>query len=205
VSAVVLPGPRRLSGLGANTCAGHPVDNETVTLRQTGAPGLARWQFNGRQRAQRAGDAPRGEVLDDLHHASIFGNEDGINREAHPEGVNRVARREDERLIVLQTVAAEESLASASRIKRSLYVMRNGNSGTVVDEHASSSAACDQRTEETHGICRARRSSRRDAGGGPTGMVKGGSGGRSPETRPDRKSRKFTEQSCVDRKLRNRL
>ena len=74
-------------------------------------------EFQRREGAQRAGDAPRPHGNHALDHSPITGDEQDVDREAHAEGVNGVRRRDRQHRIGGQRAPAQQSAAARPRVE----------------------------------------------------------------------------------------
>ena len=77
-------------------------DAHVVCLDET------RSKFDCRKGPKRCGHAPRSQPLDDFGDDAITRDEEHIDRELHPDGVNRVAWRYYQRVPLFETVTPEK-------------------------------------------------------------------------------------------------
>ena len=81
---------------------------------------------------QRESNAPRRYGAADAHDASVARHEGDVDREAHEEGVDAVAGRDDERRAARQRGSAEQSLAARRRLERAFERRRDDQAGALV-------------------------------------------------------------------------
>lgn len=147
---------------------------------------------------------PGAEPLDDLRDSAVTIDEEHIDWKSHPARVNRIARRQHQRATVVKIVTSEEPATTRRRIECGFEHGSHEHTRALIDELCRVMGLEQWAQEVAHAVLRAaRRAASRPLA--DVGTANGGSISRSREGCPDRNSRKSTVQSCVERKLRNRL
>ena len=82
--------------------------------------------------AQRESNAPRTYGAADAHDASVARHEGDVDREAHEEGVDAVAGRDDERGLGRQRGSAEQAFSARRRLERAFERRGDDQVGALV-------------------------------------------------------------------------
>ena len=164
-------------------------------------------RFDHRVGTQRAGHAPRLDAAARLRDRPVLLHEDQVDRDAHRERVDRAARRDDQRVVGWDGLAAQQALLPRFRIERGFDFAREHGAALGVDQFALADALPNQRREK-------RRLAHSALYGGwvaPPSLGVWTSGETLSFTSAPsrgagvRNSLKSTTQPCVPRKFRKRL
>jgi hypothetical protein len=104
-----LVGTRRISRSDRQNAL---TESETIADAHIVCLDETRSKFDCRKGPKRCGHAPRPQPLDDFGDDAITRDEEHIDRELHPDGVNRVTRRQHQRVPLRETVTPEKPAAA---------------------------------------------------------------------------------------------
>lgn len=197
---------RRMSG-GRRRSFDRPLHDHAITADQAAAKNAC-GELNCGERPRRHRDAPGTEPLHRLHDAAVARHECHVDRKPHEEGVYGVAGRQHECMVCGQPVTSEQPASPRRRVHGKLEHVSHDRTRALVDERTGLRAGSEQAAEKMRHadlISGCRDPRLEDAVAFNVGIVMIGSIGRSGVDCPERNSRKFTVQPCVESRFRNRL